>query len=79
MNKCKNCKYWLRNTKEFETKDFGECTCKKFQYEDIFREKKTTDDMLLYADYEGYSASFETGQNFGCIHFKEKDKDGNHR
>ena len=29
--------------------------------------------MLLYWDYECYGAGFETGQNFGCIHFEKKD------
>ena len=27
-------------------------------------------DLLTYWDYEGYSAGFETGENFGCVHFK---------
>ena len=78
MNKCKKCKFYKPYKEEnFYSKEyynrkrnFGECTCKKFQYSEC-KKKKKTDDMLLYCDSECYSASFEVGKNFGCIHFKE--------
>lgn len=57
---------------------FGECNCKKFIYtqaggcvedDDIANEDQP--DALLYTDGEAYGAYFLTGENFGCVHFKE--------
>jgi len=50
---------------------YGGCRNDKLQYNrvnDGVKEK----DFLFYYDYEGYSASLEIGENFGCIHFKER-------
>lgn len=73
MKKCKNCKYWKKHTEEYNNKNFGECYCKKIEYSEDISNKEITDDMLLYWDCECYSADFETGQNFGCIHFEKND------
>ena len=70
MNKCKNCKYYKAKD---DKQNFGNCNCKKIQYSENLSEKDETDDMLIYWDYELYSAGFEVGKNFGCIHFKKKD------
>ena len=29
-------------------------------------------DVAIYTDYEGYSAAFTTGPDFGCIHWEAK-------
>jgi len=45
----------------------GTCSSEKWEEGD--------DDMpdgVSYTDYEGWSATFKTGQDFGCIHFKVK-------
>jgi hypothetical protein len=42
--------------------------CSGEEYEELVIE----DDMLTYEDFEGYSASFNVGENFGCVHFKER-------
>ena len=64
MNTCKNCKFW----KQKEKKTSGECANKKFANgNDVYKCPK---DGLRYWDYEGYECGFETGPNFGCIHFK---------
>ena len=34
---------------------------------------KQATDMLLYEDYSSYMAGIQTGQDFGCIHWKAKD------
>ena len=74
MDKCKDCKYFKPYEKYYSfeeyKKDFGECKCKKFQYTEVIDQEEITDDMLLYWDYESYSAGFEVGKNFGCIHFE---------
>jgi len=54
---CKNCTHWEKNN----------CDCDKFVYEGY---DEPPIDGLVYWDYESYSAGFETGEQFGCIHFK---------
>lgn len=71
MNKCKNCKYFQRNTSSYENNNFGECSCDKFVYDSVWKDSET--DTLYYWDAEGYRADFEVGENFGCIHFKQKE------
>lgn len=56
--------------------DFGSCTCKKFIYDNCEHKiltNKYINDALYYYDCEAWGADFETGKNFGCIHFKSKD------
>ena len=62
MNRCKTCKFYSPDGDD----TYGECESPKFEYIDIG--DMPEDDMLAYCDYEGYSANFEVGQNFGCIH-----------
>ncbi len=62
--KCKDCKYFKLS--KYEDGD-NDCSSPKFVYED-----RESDDQLVYADYEGYSAGFSVGPNFGCIHFEPK-------
>ena len=70
MIRCKDCKFWIRDYRyRGEVKVdmiFGSCGCDKFQYDDS--ESPNEDDILSYWDFEGCSAGFSTGQNFGCIH-----------
>ena len=70
--KCKNCKYYKQNKGKDQNKHFGECNCKRFIYDDWGTDEHKEYNALIYWDYEGYSASFEVGENFGCIHYKEK-------
>jgi hypothetical protein len=71
LERCKNCKYWTRTEKEEHNSGlYGDCNSSKFEYE-IDRESLVDGDKLLYQDYEGFSAGFVTGEEFGCIHFKE--------
>ena len=59
--RCKNCRHFTRAKEGIE----HSCNSPKFVYEDI-----KEDDQLGYWDYEGYSAGFNVGENFGCIHFE---------
>lgn len=74
---CKECKYFERNTEKWKNNKYGECNCDKFLYNECLNEEEKervkNNDMLLYTDYEGYLATFEVGENFGCIHFKSKE------
>lgn len=72
MNKCKNCKHFKRYTDERYSNKYGKCDCNKFQY-DISKKKETETDKLYYMDYEWYNADIEVGENFGCIHFKQRE------
>jgi hypothetical protein len=67
MERCKNCKYW--ETSLLNSKGAGDCCNEKFVYTG---EKKTPKDGLGYWDNEGYDAGFETGEDFGCIHWEER-------
>ena len=73
MDRCKNCKYFKRNTDEYYNKNYGECNCIKFVYDGFGNDPDyNITDQLIYADYEGYMADFKVGQDFGCIHFEER-------
>ena len=61
--RCKDCKFFTRAKKGME----HSCKNPKFVYEDI-----EEDDQLAYWDYGSYSAGFNVGENFGCIHFEMK-------
>ncbi len=67
LGRCRTCKFWKRVASDFDKsyhgEHAGECGNEKFVYED-----KVSTDGLRYWDYEGYSAGFETGEDFGCIH-----------
>lgn len=77
-NTCKNCKFWKRKSDivgpkkiiVFRKPPAGDCKSQKF----VDANDKPNDSCpkagLRYWDYDGYSCGFETGPNFGCIHFK---------
>ena len=81
MNTCKTCKHWKRNNDaEWYLKanmempksylNFGECYCRKFVYgESTDKSEIYDEDCLLYHDYEDWKAGFETGEDFGCLHY----------
>ena len=67
---CKNCKYYEIKTME---KEFGKCYCSKFlNNNDLPWEYERDKDTLLYWDFECYSCGFDVGEEFGCIHFENK-------
>ena len=63
MNRCKTCGHWKRNTGSYNSQRMGECDSAKWEYEG-----RDLPDGVVYADYEGLSASLETGEDFGCVH-----------
>lgn len=72
---CKECRWWDRTNSMIEmftkSSDYGICSHGKFNYCEGFSQfNGTTDDYLVYCDGEGYHASFETGADFGCIHWE---------
>lgn len=71
---CRECKFWeAEHHPRRSKKIFGECKNPKFVYQEEITWKDEQSDMLIYWDYEGYSAWFETGSEFGCIHFEKRD------
>lgn len=74
MNTCKTCKHWSpykeKFDREYHGKHSGRCDNEKFAYKES--SEKVEPDGLMYWDYEGYSAGFETGRDFGCIHHATK-------
>ena len=81
MNQCKNCRYFERNLKNKEcfcfesekvSEKYGNCFNDNFIYGNPIYIKIEENDKLYYWDWEQYNAHFKVGENFGCIHFKEK-------
>lgn len=70
MNTCKHCLHWQKDEAGF----MGTCSCEKFVEQGTGRVER---DGMEYWDYEGYSAGFNTGKDFGCIHWKQKTKKKN--
>ena len=68
MNTCKTCRYWNRVKVAAWGKNWewgGDCSNKKFVYDNPLPK-----DGLVYMDYEDYTASFQTGEDFCCRHWK---------
>jgi hypothetical protein len=65
---CGTCKYFTPYTDAFDLEyhgaHAGRCSCDKF-----VENAKVPVDGLGYWDYESYSAGFEVGAGFGCIHW----------
>jgi hypothetical protein len=68
-NTCSSCKYWIRTNDKHVDETLGNCKSDKFIYDPW--SKGHPSDVLVYSDYEGYSAGFCTGQDFGCIHWEK--------
>ena len=66
---CENCKHWSKFINDRD--NYGGCNSEKFIYAEEFT-KDSPADGFTYGDYEGYSAYFETGAKFGCIHWAGK-------
>jgi len=72
--KCADCVFW-DNTDDYNVipedlkGKYGRCKSDGFNYESPVDGRT---DMLLYADYEGYSAGFVTGADFGCVHGRKR-------
>jgi len=64
---CKNCRWWMRKAEG----DCGECACEKFILGDeLYYSKPRPLDILVYDGDAG--ACFDTGPDFGCVHFQEE-------
>ena len=75
MGLCKDCKYFQKTEDEYEClphKNMGKCLSGKILYDKDIAEYK--DDTLVYGDSEEYWAYHTVGDNFGCVHFEERDK-----
>lgn len=68
---CKNCISWTRciNGKydPVDKSHQGDCISNAFLYSDNNCVAPTNG--LVYWDAESYAAGFQTGENFGCVHF----------
>jgi hypothetical protein len=68
--RCGTCEHFRRYTGKFDVeyhgKHAGTCNSDKFVYDEGSQPPL---DGLRYWDYEGYSAGFEVGDQFGCIHW----------
>ena len=73
--RCITCKHWTKYTDKYDVERFathsGECRNDKFVYNDSTLDNgvETPKDGLMYWDGEGYQAYFNTGEDFGCIHW----------
>ena len=64
---CETCETWTRHIGEYSIPNTGICMSAKMVH--IDRNRKCPKDSL---GYEGFYASFITGEDFGCIHHKIK-------
>jgi len=70
---CKDCKYFRPARDGYDAeKNNNTCDNDKFFIEYIGQ--VTPHNALVYWDYEGYSAGFYVGEEFGCIHFENISK-----
>lgn len=67
--KCRDCAYWRRHTEKHHWQSSKLCagTCSSEKW---VESSACPGDGVQYWDYESFSAGFETGEDFGCIHFK---------
>jgi len=78
---CADCMFWdnsnCYNVFPDELKGkYGQCKNDGFSY-DYPVEGVGRADMLIYADYEGFSAGFDTGADFACIHGRKRIEENN--
>ena len=66
MNTCKDCFYWY----PLGTMSAGSCHSDKFVY--LPDCDTLPADGLAYWDNDGDGAEFETGPDFGCIHWQAR-------
>ena len=69
---CKNCKYFKYTNDGYHPTYQGECENSHFTY--TGDGENVLEDGLGYWDYESYSAGFNVGEKFGCVHFKRKEQ-----
>lgn len=71
LHRCATCKHWRRYTSELDVKYNGKHagTCNSESFVEGTGAPRANG--LLYWDYEGHSAGFSTGENFGCVHWSE--------
>lgn len=75
MRICKNCIHWrVKHYGRWSSPEapVGECNCEAFEYTGM--DGETPIDGLGYWDSNSYDGYFETGQDFGCIHWKPTQK-----
>lgn len=72
--RCASCNHWTDfrslEQRDWRTDESGKCNCDKFTYDGL-----TALDGLNYLDAAHYAASFSTGREFGCVHWKEREPD----
>lgn len=68
MGRCINCKYW--DEVDGTSPKTGLCNNNKI-IEPSFGQKMDIDGAIYFSDYD--IATFLAGEQFGCIHFTEKE------
>ena len=84
--KCKDCTFWTPWTSytngkhikpQTRRQHFGTCNHPAFHYEhddNLDEGILWTSDSLVYSDREMYAATFETGEDFGCVQFAARER-----
>lgn len=71
--RCISCVHWERYENESDIKHYGphagRCESGKFSYREY---SQVEPDGLQYWDFESYAAGFNTGEMFGCVHWRKK-------
>lgn len=70
--RCETCKHWERNPDEAEYNNlFGVCHCNKYINRNRGEELSPINGVILY---NSLLVDFQTGEDFGCVHWKTKEK-----
>lgn len=67
--RCRSCRWWTRNTLPTRRSSHGRCTHAAFEFA-AGPGSPLRDDGVAYWDVELRGATFETGAEFGCVHFE---------
>jgi len=73
MNTCKTCKYWALSFKPTKENPVADCDLPDtITGEKLFKQGAGMEINATAHDDSGLQAYLMTGENFGCIHHKEK-------
>lgn len=81
INNCKNCKFYMANISESHgALPYGECQSSNMDARGFIKEKTTEGWEVAFSENnsqtkiltEGGYMEFQVGENFGCVHFKDK-------
>lgn len=80
MNICKNCRFWVRSNQKDVLPYIGTCSNENIRdissnfsiWDGSIESAEMKSNQLGAHDFEAYQTIIYVGEDFGCIHFEEK-------